>query len=63
MEGTDELKKHIYQIAAVTDRGQRLNKLVAPIYQEKSKEMEVLINSLESFKSEVSEELFLENGN
>ena len=57
MEGTDELKKHIYQIAALTDRGQRLNKLVAPIYEEKSKEMEVLINSIESFKSEVSEEL------
>ena len=37
MEGIDELKKQIYQIAAVTDRGQRLNKLIAPTYQEKYK--------------------------
>ena len=57
MKGIDELKKNIYQIAAVTDRGQRLNKLIAPIYQEKLKEMEELINSLASFKSEVSEEI------
>ena len=56
MTGINELKKKIYQIAAVTDRGQRLNKLVAPIYQEKLKEMEEIIISLERFKSEVSEE-------
>ena len=56
MTGIDELKKKIYQIAAVTDRGQRLNKLVAPVYQEKSKEMEEIIMNLEKFKSEVSEE-------
>ena len=57
MQDIDELKKHIYQIAAVTDRGQRLNKLIAPMYQEKLKEMDALIKSLESFKSEVSEEM------
>ena len=57
MQDIDEFKKHIYQIAAVTDRGQRLNKLIAPMYQEKSKEMDALIKSLESFKSEVSEEM------
>ncbi len=56
MKGIDELKKQIYQIAAVTDRGQRLNKLIAPMYKEKIKEMEVLIDRLASFNSAVSEE-------
>ena len=56
MQSIDELKKHIYQIAAVSDRGQRLNKLISPIYEEKSKEMEKIIKSLESFKFEVSKE-------
>ncbi len=52
----NEIKKKIFQIAAITDRGQRLNKLIAPMYQEKLKEMEDLIDSLESFNTEVSEE-------
>ena len=39
----EEIKKKIYQIAAITDRGQRLNKLIAPMYQEKSKEMDKLL--------------------
>ncbi len=56
MQSIDELKKQIYQIAAVSDRGQRFNKLIAPMYQEKSKEMEEIIKSLKSFKFEVSEE-------
>ena len=55
MEGIDVLKKQLYQIAAVTDRGQRLNKLIAPMYKEKSKEMEEIIKGLESLKTEVSE--------
>ncbi len=56
MTNIEEIKKKIYQIAAITDRGQRLNKLIAPMYQEKSKEMEELIKILESFNTEVSEE-------
>ena len=56
MTNVEEIKKKIYQIAAITDRGQRLNKLIAPMYQEKSKEMEKLIKSLENFNMEVSEE-------
>ena len=56
MTDIEEIKKKIYQIAAITDRGQRLNKLIAPMYQEKSKEMEKLIKSLESFNTEVTEE-------
>ena len=56
MQSINELKKQIYQISAVTDRGQRLNKLIAPMYEEKFKEMEKIIKTLESFKFEVSEE-------
>ncbi len=56
MTDIDEIKKKIYQIAAITDRGQRLNKLIAPIYQEKLKEMEQLVNDLEKQNSEISEE-------
>ena len=36
MTDIEEIKKKIYQIAAITDRGQRLNKLIAPMYQDKS---------------------------
>ena len=56
MTDIEEIKKKIYQIAAITDRGQRLNKFIAPMYQEKLKEMEDLIDSLKSFNTEVSEE-------
>ena len=56
MKETDEIKNKIYQIAAITDRGQRLNPLVSSIYQEKSKEMERLINDLEIRNSKISEE-------
>ena len=56
MKEIDKLKKNIFQIAALTDRGQRLNKLVAPMYQEKTIEMEELVKTLESYNSEVSEE-------
>ena len=56
MEDTDEVKKKIYQIAAITDRGQRLNPFVSPMYQDKLKEMEDLIQDLEKHNSEVSEE-------
>ena len=56
MTDIEEIKKKIYQISAITDRGQRLNKLIAPMYQEKSKEMGELIDRLESFNTEVSEE-------
>ena len=56
MTDIEVIKKKIYQLAAITDRGQRLNKFIAPLYQEKLKEMEDLIDSLKSFNTEVSEE-------
>jgi len=55
MREINEIKTKIYKIASVTDRGQRLNKLVAPMYEEKAKEMTTLIENLKSFKFEISE--------
>ena len=56
MQEIDEIKKKIYQIAAITDRGQRLNKLIASLYQDKLKEMNILIKDLERLNYEISEE-------
>ena len=52
----NKIKTNIYKIAAVTDRGQRLNKLIAPMYEEKATEMEALIEDLKRFSFEISEE-------
>ena len=57
MQDIYEVKKKIYQISAITDRGQRLNPFVSPMYQEKLKEMEELVNDLEKQNSEISEEM------
>lgn len=40
------IKAQILQIAALTDRGQRLNTLIAPTYQEKRGSMTTLVNEL-----------------
>ena len=56
MREIEEIKTNIYKIAAVTDRGQRLNKLVAPIYEEKANEIGNLIEALKSFSFEISEQ-------
>ncbi len=55
MKHTDDIKKKIYQIAAITDRGQRLNPFVANMYQEKLQEMDQLIKDLEKQNSEITE--------
>ena len=56
MQDVYEVKRKMYQISAITDRGQRLNPFVSPMYQEKLKEMEQLVNDLEKQNSEISEE-------
>ena len=56
MKETNEIKNKIYQIAAITDRGQRLNPFISPIYQEKLNEMDELIKDLEKHNSAISEE-------
>jgi len=57
MKEIGEIKSNIYKIAAVTDRGQRLNKLISPMYEEKANEMDELIEALKDFSFEISEKL------
>ena len=45
------VKSKILQIAALTDRGQRLNTLIAPTYQEKRTEMTALLDELAAAQS------------
>ncbi len=42
----NDLKALIYKISAVTDRGQRMNALIAPMYQENLIEMDRLIDKI-----------------
>ena len=56
MTDKKEIKETIYKISAKTDRGQRLNKLIAPMYQENLKEIRALTKKLISINSEISEE-------
>ena len=51
-----EIKEKIYKISAKTDRGQRLNKLIAPMYQDNLKEIRSLTKELIAFNSEINEE-------
>ena len=39
MQDRKDLKALIYQVAAATDRGQRMNAMIAPMYQNKLVEM------------------------
>tara|TARA_B100001996_G_scaffold353076_1_gene314196 strand:- start:670 stop:840 length:171 start_codon:yes stop_codon:yes gene_type:complete len=56
MQENDERNKKIFQIAAVTDREQRLNKLIAPVQQERINEIYNLIESLKIYSLEISEQ-------
>lgn len=46
VEDTATIRSQILQIAALTDRGQRLNTFIAPTYQEKRGEMNALVERL-----------------
>jgi hypothetical protein len=52
-------KAKILQIAALTDRGQRLNKLVAPTYQEYRQDMAELVDQLSASSSWTASETAL----
>ena len=52
----EKLKQEIYKLSALTDRGQRLNKLVSPVYQEKITEINKLINNLKNYSEPISED-------
>ena len=56
MHNKEKIKQEIYKISASTDRGQRLNKLIAPIYQEKLIELNNYIEELKYYKEEISQE-------
>ena len=56
MNEKDEIKRKIIQIAAITDRGQRINKLIAPIYQEKLNEIDELLEKLKKFNNKITKE-------
>tara|TARA_Y100000589_G_scaffold110919_1_gene105447 strand:- start:963 stop:1706 length:744 start_codon:yes stop_codon:yes gene_type:complete len=53
----EKLKQEIYKLSALTDRGQRLNKLISPIYQEKSNEINKLIINLKEYSEPISEDI------
>ena len=46
MKDKKNLKALVYQVAAATDRGQRMNSMIAPMYQDKLIEMKELVESL-----------------
>ena len=57
MISKEKLKQEIYKLSALTDRGQRLNKLISPIYQEKSTEINELLNNLKEYSEPISEDI------
>ena len=50
----EKLKQEIYKLSALTDRGQRLNKLISPIYLEKLTEINKLVNDLKDYSDQIS---------
>merc|ERR1719198_1663661 len=52
-----DVKTQMLQIAALTDRGQRLNQLIAPMYQDKLELMSRLIKDLATKPCTINEEL------
>ena len=56
MLSKEEIKEEIYKISAKTDRGQRLNKLVAPVYKENLEEIKFLTKELIQFSDEIIED-------
>ena len=43
MKDRKDLKALIYQVSAATDRGQRMNAMIAPMYQNKLEEMLIFL--------------------
>jgi len=55
MEEKRRIKEQIYKISASTDRGQRLNKLIAPVYQEMNHKIESLVEDLAKYNTVFNE--------
>jgi len=56
MQDRKDLKALIYQVAAATDRGQRMNAMIAPMYQNKLVEMNKLVEDLLPLSDEISQD-------
>ena len=50
------IKREILRIAALTDRGQRLNQLIAPIYKDKLEDIKRLVKELEKYSTKANKE-------
>ena len=55
MQERNDLKALIYQVAASTDRGQRMNAMIAPMYKNKLVEMNKLIEDLLPLSDEITQ--------
>ena len=55
MKDRNGLKAIVYKVAAATDRGQRMNAMIAPMYQEKLVEMEKLVEALVPLSNEITQ--------
>ena len=55
MEERKDLKALVYQVAATTDRGQRMNAMIAPMYQEKLIEMNKLVEALVPLSDDITQ--------
>tara|TARA_Y100001968_G_C19227256_1_gene652686 strand:+ start:159 stop:890 length:732 start_codon:yes stop_codon:yes gene_type:complete len=55
----ENIKSKIYQLAASSDRGQRMNSLISPTYQEKLTKMESLVKRLILSSDEFSPDLIV----
>jgi len=55
------IKNEIYKISAISDRGQRFNKLIAPIYKDKEERIKELIAEIEKHSQEITEEILSGN--
>ena len=55
MQDKKDLKALIYQVAAATDRGQRMNAMIAPMYQNKLEEMKKLVEDLQPLSDEITQ--------
>ena len=55
MQDKKDLKALIYKLAAATDRGQRMNAMIAPTYQNKLVEMNKLVEDLLPLSDEITQ--------
>ena len=55
MKDREALKALIYQIAAATDRGQRLNAMIAPMYRNKMVEMNKIVENILPLSDEINQ--------